>query len=67
MTAADLLSELGSSRTDLARLVRAAVSRSHPYVVVSARAVKAWGEREPDTWARVSVWLTAYGKIIVEV
>lgn len=67
MTASTLLKELGTSRTDLARVVRSAVSREDPYVVVSARAVRAWEAREPDTWMRVSVWLTARGKTIVEV
>lgn len=67
MTASTLLSLLGTSRTDLARVVRSAVSRPDPHVVVSARAVRAWEAREPDTWVRVCVWLTACGKIIVEV
>ncbi len=67
MTASTLLDELRTSRTDLARVVRSALIRKDPRVVVSARAVRAWEAREPDTWTRVSVWLTACGKIIVQV
>ena len=59
MTAEALLLELRSSRTDLARLVEAAVGQYLPYLVVPQRSVDAWVLREPQTWAKVSGWLAA--------
>lgn len=67
MTTTDLLTELRRSRTDLARLVEAAAHAERAYVVVPAQAVKAWMEREPDTWAKVLEWLGANGKALVQV
>jgi hypothetical protein len=66
MTAEDLLSELQSSRTDLARLVAAARDR-HTRLVVPHRSVEAWQQREPETWMKVSGWLAAHGVSIVRV
>jgi plasmid replication initiation protein len=67
MTAEDLLIELKSSRTDLARLVEAATRDQLTQVVVPQRSVQAWEQREPDTWTKVSNWLTARGIAIVRV
>ena len=67
MTAEDLLSELRSSRTDLARLVAAAAHDRHTQLVVPQRSVDAWERREPETWTKVSDWLTARGIAIVRV
>ncbi len=33
-----------------------------PNLVVPANAVRAWQEREPQTWAIVCDWLAAQGK-----
>jgi hypothetical protein len=66
MTAEDLLSELRSSRTDLARLVVAARDR-HTRLVIPPRSVEAGQLREPETWTKVSGWLTAQGLSIVRV
>jgi len=67
MTAEDLLSELRTSRTDLARLVEAAVLDRHTQLVVPQRSVEAWEQREPETWTKVSGWLTARGVAIFRV
>jgi hypothetical protein len=67
LSAEDLVIELRTSRTDLARLVEAAV-RDHPArIIVPQRSVDAWERREPDTWLKVSGWLTARGIKIVQV
>jgi hypothetical protein len=67
MTADDLVSELRTSRTDLARLVEAA-ARDHPTrMIVPQRSIDAWERREPETWLKVSGWLTARGIAIVRV
>ena len=68
MATCELLAELRRSRTDLARLVEVAAEHAdRPYVVVPAKAVTAWMEREPDAWAKVLVWLAANGKRVVQV
>lgn len=67
MTAEDLLSELRSSRTDLARLVEAAAHEHHSQLVVAQRSVEAWERREPETWTKVSGWLTARGVAILRI
>jgi hypothetical protein len=36
-------------------------------MVVSTNAVRAWQEREPQTWAMVCDWLAAQGKRVVQV
>ena len=67
MTAEDLLIELRSSRTDLARLVEAATRDQITQLVVPQRSVQAWEQREPETWMKVSGWLAARGISIVRV
>ena len=67
MTAKALLIELRTSRTDLARLVEAAVDHRRTRLVVPQRSVEAWERREPETWTKVSGWLTAHGVAIVRV
>lgn len=63
----DLVNELRTSRTDLARLVRAAVRDHLTRIIVPQRSVDAWERREPETWLKVSGWLTARGIAIVRV
>ena len=67
MTTEELLAELRSSPTDLARFVEAAASSERPYVLVSIAALKGWQERDPGAWRRVETWLIARGKNVVEV
>ena len=67
MTAEELLAELRSSPTDLARVVEAVVSRELPYVLGPSAALKGWQERDPDAWRKVEAWLIASGKNVVEV
>ena len=67
MTVEDLLSELRTSRTDLARLVEAATRDHLTRLIVPQRSVDAWQQREPETWTKVSGWLTARGIAIVRV
>jgi len=63
----DLLSELRSSQTDLARIVEAVVRDRLPYVVVPVQAVKSWERREPDHWAKVAGWLADQNVKLVQV
>ncbi len=67
MTTQDLLAELRSSPTDLARFVEAAASSELPYVLVPVAALKGWHERDPDAWRKVAAWRIARGKDVVEV
>jgi hypothetical protein len=67
MTEDDLLTELKSSSTDLALLVSRVSRDQLPWVVVPAQAVAAWERREPETWAKVSVWLAGRGVTIVRI
>ena len=67
MTAEDLVNELRTSRTDLARLVEAAARDQLTRMIVPQRSIEAWEQREPETWLKVSVWLTARGITIVRV
>jgi hypothetical protein len=67
MTAEDLMIELRSSRTDLARLVEAATRNQITRLVVPQRSVAAWEEREPETWTKVRSWLAARGIAILSV
>ena len=67
LSAEDLVNELRTSRTDLARLVEAAVRDNPTQMVVPQRSVDAWERREPETWLKVSAWLTARGITIVRV
>jgi hypothetical protein len=61
ISAEDLLLELRSSRTDLARLVEAVSRDQFTKLVVPQRSVDAWERREPETWRRVSTWLAERG------
>jgi hypothetical protein len=67
MTASELLDELRKSRSDMVRLVEAASCAERAYVVIPAQAVTGWIEQDPETWAKVSEWLTASGKALVQV
>ena len=67
MTTEELLAELRSSPTDLARVVEAVASSELPYVLVPIAALKGWQERDPDAWRKVEAWLIAGGKNVVEV
>lgn len=67
ITTTELVTELRSSRTDLARIVDAAHRKKLPRLVVPAQSVRAWEQREPDSWARVCEWLAAHSIEIVEV
>ena len=53
--AAALLAQLGPT-TDLAGLV-----------VVPAAALRAWEERDPDGWAKVSAWLASNDVVVVRI
>jgi len=64
MSAEDLLIELRTSRTDLARLVEAATRDRISRLVVPQRTVDAWARREPETWTKVRGWLAARGVTI---
>jgi hypothetical protein len=66
-TAMELLVQLRGSRTDIGRFVEAMVRDELPNLVVPADAVRAWEEREPQTWAMVCDWLAEQGKSVVQV
>jgi hypothetical protein len=67
MTTDELLSDLRESETDLVRVIEAVVRDRLPYLVVSSHAVKAWKEREPQHFEKVSGWLAARNVAIVQV
>ena len=67
MTTEELLVELRSSPTDLARVVEAVSSSGRPYVLVPMAALKGLQERDPDAWRKVEAWLIAHGTNVVEV
>jgi hypothetical protein len=67
MTTEQLLMELRGSRTDLTRVVEAASRKKLPYLVVPTQSVRAWEQREPDTWASVRDWLAAHSIAVIEV
>ena len=67
MTTAELVTELRSSRTDLARIVQAVDRDKRSMRVVPARSVRAWEQREPSSWARVREWLEAHSITVREV
>ena len=56
-----LLTELRMLKSDLARLVERVWQEKRQCVVVSARAVEAWEDREPHAWAAVRTWLADRG------
>jgi len=53
MTTDELLAQLRGSKTDLARFIEIMQRDRLPELVVPANAVRAWQEREPQTWAMV--------------
>jgi hypothetical protein len=63
---AALLAQLGPT-TDLAALVERVVRNRLPWVVVPAAALRAWEERDPDGWAKVSAWLTSNSVVVVRI
>ena len=63
----ELLADLQDSKTDLARVVEAVVRDRVPYIVVPSAAVRAWQQREPQHWAKVSGWLAAQNVAMVQV
>ena len=63
----ELLNDLRSSQTDLARIVEAVVRDRLPYVVVPVQAVRSWERREPDHWAKVAGWLADQKVALVQV
>jgi len=63
----ELLSDLRTSQTDLARLVETVMRNGMPYIVVPSEAVRAWQQRDPHSWAKVSGWLAAHHVAVVSV
>ncbi|HYS92813.1 MAG TPA: hypothetical protein VEL48_05250 [Candidatus Acidoferrales bacterium] len=63
----DLLNDLRSSQTDLARIIEAVVRDRLPYVLVPVQAVRSWERREPNHWAKVAGWLAAQNVAVVQV
>jgi hypothetical protein len=63
----DLLNDLRSSQTDLARIVEAVLRDRLPYVLVPVQAVRSWERREPNHWAKVAGWLAAQNVAVVQV
>ena len=66
-TPQDLLNDLRTSQTDLARIVEAVVRDRLPYVVLPMQAVRSWERREPHHWAKVAGWLAAQNVAVVQV
>ena len=64
MTTAELLAQSRRSKTDLGRFVEVMLLDNQPHLVVPANAVRAWQEREPQTWAMVRDWLAEQGKSV---
>jgi hypothetical protein len=52
---------------DLACLVDRVRQNKQPWVVVATAALKAWEERDPAGWEKVSEWLAANGVTVVRV
>lgn len=67
MDTKELLTELRTSQTDLARFVEAVIRDRMPYVVVSSQALRAWQRREPQTWEKVADWMAAHDVAVVTV
>ena len=61
-----LLAQLDAS-TDLAGVVERVVHNDLPWVIVPAAALRAWEERDPVGWAKVSAWLAAHDIGIVRI
>jgi hypothetical protein len=64
MTTEELLAQLRGSKTDLARFVEIMQRDRPPELVVPTNAVRAWQQREPQTWMMVRDWLAEQGKIV---
>ena len=67
METTELLTELQTSQTDLARFVEAVIRDRMPYMVVSSQALSAWQRREPQMWEKVADWLAARGVAVLTV
>ena len=61
----DLLNDLRSSPTDLARIVEAVLRDGAPYVKIPVQAVRSWERRAPDHWAKVASWLAGQTVAVV--
>ena len=61
-----LQTQLGPT-IDLAALVERVVRNRLPWVVVPAAALRAWEERDPDGWAKVSAWLASNDVVVVRI
>ena len=53
--------------TDLAYLVNRVRRNKQPWVVVATTALKAWQQRDPAGWEKVSEWLAANGVTVVQI
>jgi len=67
MTTDELLAQLRGSRTDLGPFVEIMLRDQSPQLVVPTKAVRAWQEHEPETWAMVCDWLAEQGRSVVQV
>jgi len=52
---------------DLAYLVDRVRRNKQPWVVVATTALKAWEQRDPAGWEKVSEWLAANGVTVVRI
>jgi len=66
MTTEELLMTLRASETDIGRYIQAMIRDQSPHLVVPAKAVRAWQQREPKTWAMVCDWIAARGMDVVQ-
>jgi len=57
----ELLRALRGSPTDLAKLVKTMHQRRRRVVAIATRAITRWNRDDPDSWKRVSEWLTRRG------
>jgi hypothetical protein len=56
ITTTALVTGLRSSRTEPARIAEAAHRNKFTLLVVPAKSVRDWEQREPDSWTRVCDW-----------
>jgi hypothetical protein len=66
MTTEELLMALRGSKTDIGRYIEVMIRDQLPNLVVPAKAVQAWQQREPKTWTMVCDWIAAEGKSVVQ-
>jgi hypothetical protein len=52
---------------DLAWLVERVRQNKQPWVVVATAALRAWEQRDPAGWEKVSEWLAANGVTVVRI